>query len=161
MGAMPLQDRERLEKLKAQQRLCTERNYKLQVRGLIINDKCWGLCSVWVLAVLEIPCRRPPTPMKTFCFRASQEAEQSSKSAYSVLCRILLPFRKTVGLALLLLVLLMLLSLGTVLVRRLRGSACGWSCGFAVAGAADPPTPADATLLFLSSVGLPERLECL
>ncbi|KAL8446704.1 hypothetical protein Emag_004652 [Eimeria magna] len=42
-----------------------------------------------------------------------QEAEQGRRPAYSVLCRLMLPFRRTVGLSLLSLLLLMLFSLGT------------------------------------------------
>ncbi|KAL8431298.1 hypothetical protein ACSSS7_005383 [Eimeria intestinalis] len=110
MSAMTFKDKEKLEKLKAQQRFCTERNYKLQ------------------------------------------EAEQGRRPAYSVLCRLLLPFRRTVGLSLLALLLLMLVSLGTVLVRRLANSQCGWRCGFAAPGSESPPTPADTTLMLLSSV---------
>ncbi|KAL8270566.1 hypothetical protein Esti_005537 [Eimeria stiedai] len=53
MSVMTFKDKEKLEKLKAQQRFCTERNYKLQ------------------------------------------EAEQGRRPAYSVLCRLMLPFRRT------------------------------------------------------------------
>ncbi|KAL8446868.1 hypothetical protein Emed_004747 [Eimeria media] len=80
-----------------------------------------------------------------------QEAEQGRRPAYSVLCRLMLPFRRSVGLSLLALLLLMLFSLGTVLVRRLEGSQCGWACGFAAHGSEGPPTLADATLMLLSS----------
>ncbi|KAL8438015.1 hypothetical protein Efla_003555 [Eimeria flavescens] len=66
LSAMSPQDRAKLEMLKTQQRLCTERNYKLQ------------------------------------------EAEQGRRSAYSVLCRLMQPLRKTLALSLLLLLLLML-----------------------------------------------------
>lgn len=82
-----------------------------------------------------------------------QEAEEGTRSAYSVFRHLLLPFRQLLGLFLLLLLLLLLVSLGTVLIRRLGASACGWRCGFAAPNTDGPPTPADAILLFLSAVG--------